>query len=151
MKRRSTTPSSRSTPTTTSVFSTASRRRSPSLRSTYAWRKLQRSGPVSSTRSMYATRTATSFPMKLRSSRCVRRYSLASLARVRGMAADEFTVSASDLLRWSEALSGIARTGLGFTQRLYEQERFEEVLRVAGVIRGAYLEEGEGDAMYDGL
>ena len=28
-----------------------------------------------------------------------------------------------DLLRWSEALSGIARTGLGFTQSLYEQER----------------------------
>src|ERR1700751_5570038 len=37
----------------------------------------------------------------------------------------------SDLLRWSEALAGIARTGLGFTQSLYERERFEEVLRVA--------------------
>jgi hypothetical protein len=33
--------------------------------------------------------------------------------------------SAQDLLRWSEALSGIARTGLGFTKSLYEQERFE--------------------------
>ncbi|MGI9032987.1 MAG: NUDIX hydrolase N-terminal domain-containing protein [Acidimicrobiales bacterium] len=36
-----------------------------------------------------------------------------------------------DLLRWSEALAGIARTGLGFTDNLYERERFEEVLRVA--------------------
>ena len=43
-------------------------------------------------------------------------------------------VSASDLLRWSEALAGIARTGLGFTQNLYERERFEEVLRVAADI-----------------
>jgi ADP-ribose pyrophosphatase YjhB (NUDIX family) len=40
-------------------------------------------------------------------------------------------VGAGDLLRWSEALAGIARTGLGFTQSLYEQERFEEVLHVA--------------------
>jgi len=39
--------------------------------------------------------------------------------------------SATDLLRWSEALAGIARTGLGFTDNLYERERFEEVLRVA--------------------
>jgi ADP-ribose pyrophosphatase YjhB (NUDIX family) len=47
---------------------------------------------------------------------------------------DEADVSTSDLLRWSEALSGIARTGLGFTQSLYEQERFEEVLKVAADI-----------------
>ena len=47
---------------------------------------------------------------------------------------DEPVVSSSDLLRWSEALSGIARTGLGFTQSLYEQERFEEVLKVAADI-----------------
>jgi ADP-ribose pyrophosphatase YjhB (NUDIX family) len=40
-----------------------------------------------------------------------------------------------DLLRWAEALSGIARTGLGFTQSLYERERFEEVLAVAADIR----------------
>jgi ADP-ribose pyrophosphatase YjhB (NUDIX family) len=44
-------------------------------------------------------------------------------------------VSEADLLRWSEALSGIARTGLGFTQSLYERERFEEVLHVAADIR----------------
>jgi ADP-ribose pyrophosphatase YjhB (NUDIX family) len=42
-----------------------------------------------------------------------------------------------DLLRWSEALSGIARTGLGFTENLYERERFEEVLAVAAEIRAA--------------
>ena len=42
-----------------------------------------------------------------------------------------------DLLRWSEALAAIARTGLGFTQNLYERERFEEVLAVAAEIRAA--------------
>jgi ADP-ribose pyrophosphatase YjhB (NUDIX family) len=42
-----------------------------------------------------------------------------------------------DLLRWSEALAGIARTGLGFTESLYERERFEEVLKVAADIRAA--------------
>jgi ADP-ribose pyrophosphatase YjhB (NUDIX family) len=39
-----------------------------------------------------------------------------------------------DLRRWSEALAGIARTGLAFTQSLYERERFEEVLSVAADI-----------------
>ncbi len=42
--------------------------------------------------------------------------------------------SRADLLRWSEALAGIARTGLGFSDNLYERERFEEVLAVAGDI-----------------
>lgn len=42
-----------------------------------------------------------------------------------------------DLVRWSEALAGIARTGLGFTDSLYERERFEEVLAVAADIRVA--------------
>lgn len=42
-----------------------------------------------------------------------------------------------DLLRWSEALAGIARTGLGFTDSTYERERFEEVLAVAADIRHA--------------
>jgi ADP-ribose pyrophosphatase YjhB (NUDIX family) len=46
-------------------------------------------------------------------------------------------VSEKELLRWSEALAAIARTGLGFTENLYEQERFEEVLRVAAEIRVA--------------
>jgi hypothetical protein len=40
-----------------------------------------------------------------------------------------------EMIRWSEALAGIARTGLGFTDNLYERERFEEVLRVAADIR----------------
>ena len=42
-----------------------------------------------------------------------------------------------DLVRWSETLSAIARTGLGFTESLYERERFEEVLHVAADIKGA--------------
>ncbi|MGH9129408.1 MAG: NUDIX hydrolase N-terminal domain-containing protein [Acidimicrobiales bacterium] len=42
-----------------------------------------------------------------------------------------------EMVRWSEALAGIARTGLGFTQSLYEQERFEEILKVAADIRVA--------------
>jgi len=45
--------------------------------------------------------------------------------------------SEKQLLRWSEALAGIARTGLGFTESLYEQERFEEILHVAADIRMA--------------
>ncbi len=44
---------------------------------------------------------------------------------------------ASDLARWSEALAGIARTGMGFTENLYERERFEEVLHVAGDIKAS--------------
>jgi ADP-ribose pyrophosphatase YjhB (NUDIX family) len=44
---------------------------------------------------------------------------------------------APDLLRWSEALAGIARTGLAFTDNLYERERFQEVLHVAADIRVA--------------
>ena len=43
-------------------------------------------------------------------------------------------ITRQDLIRWSEALAGIARTGLGFTENLYERERFEEVLAVAGEI-----------------
>jgi ADP-ribose pyrophosphatase YjhB (NUDIX family) len=58
-------------------------------------------------------------------------------------------VSAVDLLRWAETLSAIARTGLGFTQSLYEQERFEEVLKVAADIRAAAIEEAEADALFD--
>ena len=52
-------------------------------------------------------------------------------------AVPEERITQSDLLRWSESLAGIARTGLGFTQSLYEQERFEEVLAVAADIRVA--------------
>jgi ADP-ribose pyrophosphatase YjhB (NUDIX family) len=62
---------------------------------------------------------------------------------------DPHAVNASDLLRWSETLSGIARTGLGFTQSLYERERFEEVLKVAADVRAAALEEAESDALFE--
>lgn len=51
------------------------------------------------------------------------------------MTGENGAATAADLLRWSETLSGIARTGLGFTQNLYERERFEEVLKVAADIR----------------
>jgi ADP-ribose pyrophosphatase YjhB (NUDIX family) len=44
---------------------------------------------------------------------------------------------ARDLARWSTALAGIARTGLGFTENLYERERFEEVLHIAADIKAA--------------
>jgi ADP-ribose pyrophosphatase YjhB (NUDIX family) len=58
-------------------------------------------------------------------------------------------VTAQDLLRWSESLSAIARTGLGFTQSLYEQERFEEVLKVAADIRVAAGHELETEVLVD--
>jgi ADP-ribose pyrophosphatase YjhB (NUDIX family) len=60
---------------------------------------------------------------------------------------DETPVKAQDLLRWSEALAGIARTGLGFTESLYERERFEEVLKVAADIRVAAGHELEAEVL----
>jgi ADP-ribose pyrophosphatase YjhB (NUDIX family) len=62
---------------------------------------------------------------------------------------DELPVSAQSLLRWSEALSGIARTGLGFTQSLYERERFEEILKVAADMRVAAGHELETEALVE--
>ncbi len=59
------------------------------------------------------------------------------------------TPSAQDLVRWSEALAAIARTGLGFTQNLYERERFEEVLKVAADIRVAAASEVGTDGAAD--
>jgi ADP-ribose pyrophosphatase YjhB (NUDIX family) len=58
-------------------------------------------------------------------------------------------VTAQDLLRWSESLAGIARTGLGFTESLYERERFEEVLKVAADIRVAAGHELETETLVD--
>jgi ADP-ribose pyrophosphatase YjhB (NUDIX family) len=55
-------------------------------------------------------------------------------------------VTVVDLMRWSEARAGIARTGLAFTDSLYEQERFEEVLRVAADIRVAAQHDRDFDA-----
>ncbi len=45
------------------------------------------------------------------------------------------------LLRWAETLAATARTGLGFSESLYERERFEEILRVAADIRAAASED----------
>lgn len=58
------------------------------------------------------------------------------------------TADARDLARWSEALAGIARTGMAFTENLYERERYEEVLHVAADIKAASrdLEDEEATA-----
>jgi len=50
---------------------------------------------------------------------------------------------AGQLSRWSETLASIARTGLAFTQNLYERERYEEVLHVAADIKAASDEDDE--------
>jgi ADP-ribose pyrophosphatase YjhB (NUDIX family) len=63
---------------------------------------------------------------------------------------DREAPSQQDLVRWSEALAGIARTGLGFTESQYERERFEEVLAVAGDIRHAAGSEYEATELIDG-
>jgi ADP-ribose pyrophosphatase YjhB (NUDIX family) len=60
---------------------------------------------------------------------------------------DERRPTRQDLARWSEALAGIAKTGLGFTESLYEKERFEEVLAVAADIAHA----AGGDFAHDDL
>lgn len=54
-----------------------------------------------------------------------------------------------DLLRWSEALAGIARTGLGFTESLYERERYEEVLLIAADIRACAEDAPAAPALVD--
>ena len=45
-----------------------------------------------------------------------------------------------DLARWSSSLAAIARTGIGFTENLYERERYEEVLHIAADIKAAAAE-----------
>jgi ADP-ribose pyrophosphatase YjhB (NUDIX family) len=62
---------------------------------------------------------------------------------------DPAAPSTPEQLRWAEALAGIARTGLAFTQNQYERERFDEVLRVAADIRASALEESSAEALYD--
>src|SRR3954468_10918686 len=59
------------------------------------------------------------------------------------------TASEADLIRWSEALAGIAKTGLGFTESLYERERFEEVLAVAADIAHAAGSDFDHDALIE--
>jgi ADP-ribose pyrophosphatase YjhB (NUDIX family) len=57
-----------------------------------------------------------------------------NVASVSDIQPQDFT---RDLIRWSETLAAIARTGMGFTQSLYERERYEEVLKVAADIKAA--------------
>jgi len=54
-------------------------------------------------------------------------------------------VSPADLARWSETLAAIARTGMGFTENLYERERYEEVLHVAADIKAVARELDEAE------
>ncbi|HUR48627.1 MAG TPA: NUDIX hydrolase N-terminal domain-containing protein [Acidimicrobiales bacterium] len=56
-------------------------------------------------------------------------------------------LSAADVLRWSETLAGIARTGMGFTESLYERERYEEILKVAADMRVAVGHELVADVL----
>ena len=51
-----------------------------------------------------------------------------------------------ELARWSEALAGVARTGLGFTQNPFDAERYDEILRIAAhiaIAAGREYEHGE--------
>lgn len=50
---------------------------------------------------------------------------------------DDVSASTADLVRWGETLAAIAKTGLAFTKNLFDAERYEEVLNVAGDIRAA--------------
>jgi ADP-ribose pyrophosphatase YjhB (NUDIX family) len=63
--------------------------------------------------------------------------------RLAGVARGDLPVTPGELLRWAESLAGVARTGLGFTQSLYERERFEEILKIAADIRCAVMGEVE--------
>src|SRR3954447_6907856 len=65
------------------------------------------------------------------------------------MAEEDRRPTKQDLARWSEALAGIARTGLGFTESLYERERFEEVLAVAADIAHAAGGDFDHDAIVE--
>ncbi|MGF1595621.1 MAG: NUDIX hydrolase N-terminal domain-containing protein [Acidimicrobiales bacterium] len=55
----------------------------------------------------------------------------------------------ADLLRWSEALAGVARTGLGFTTNRFEAERYEEILAIAADIRAAAHHDPEQEERID--
>lgn len=62
---------------------------------------------------------------------------------------ERMAVPAAELLRWSETLAAIARTGLGFTDNLYERERFEEILKVAADMRVAAGHELESEPLVE--
>ncbi len=53
-------------------------------------------------------------------------------------------VTAKDLMKWAESISALAVTGLGFSENLYERERYEEILKVAAEIRVASGGDGDG-------
>ena len=54
-----------------------------------------------------------------------------------------------DLVRWSEALAGLARTGLAFTENLFERERYEEVLNIAADIQSHLTNADDPDEKID--
>ena len=62
------------------------------------------------------------------------------------------SVSASekDLRRWAEALAGVARTGLAFTENQFERERYDEILHIAGDIKAAADDGRDGTLDADG-
>ncbi len=64
-------------------------------------------------------------------------------------------VTSKDLMRWAESISALALTGLGFSESLYERERYEEILKVTAEIRIASGGDGDGfvskDIDADGL
>ena len=47
------------------------------------------------------------------------------------------SVTEKEILRWSEMLAASARTGMAFTESLYERERYQEILHVAAEIRAS--------------
>jgi len=60
------------------------------------------------------------------------------------------SVSEKDLRRWAEALAGVARTGMGFTDSQFERERYEEILHIAGDIKAVADEGREGSRGAEG-
>ncbi len=63
--------------------------------------------------------------------------------------ADSQSITEQDVLRWSEMLSALARTGLAFTESLYERERYEEILLVAAEIHATSSLPIEIDTLVD--
>jgi ADP-ribose pyrophosphatase YjhB (NUDIX family) len=61
---------------------------------------------------------------------------------------EEMPATVAELVRWSETLAAIARTGMGFTESLYERERYEEVLRVAAEIRATHDDGGSHEVFH---
>ncbi len=53
------------------------------------------------------------------------------------MSSPHESVTEKEILRWSEMLAASARTGLAFTESLYERERYQEILHVAAEIQAS--------------